>query len=87
MALTKIGAGLFKDTLKTNVSGALGDNLFKKVEKILPNKIKRCQRIVGMFLDYKNRKIIEESLSNDELFNELVEGAIICIEKNRKKKT
>ena len=32
----------------------LGDNLFKKVEKILPNKIKRCQRIVGMFLDYKN---------------------------------
>ena len=26
MALTKIGAGLFKDTLKTNVSGALGDN-------------------------------------------------------------
>ena len=64
----------------------LGDNLFKKVEKILPNKIKRCQRIVGMFLDYKNRKIIEESLSNDELFNQLVEGAIMCIEKNRKKK-
>ena len=26
MALTKIGAGLFKDTLKSSVSGALGDN-------------------------------------------------------------
>ena len=65
----------------------LGDNLFKKVEKIFPNKIKRCQRVVGMFLDYKNRKIIEESLSNDELFDQLVEGAIICIKKNREQKT
>ena len=64
----------------------LGDNLFKKVEKILPNKIKRCQRIVGMFLDYKDREMIEKSLSDNKLFNTMVEGATICLEKHKKRR-
>jgi hypothetical protein len=62
-----------------------GDALYKKIEILLPGKIKRCQRIIGMFLDYSDRQIIEKSLTNDKLFKELVEGAIICIEKHKKK--
>ena len=57
----------------------LGDNLFKKVEILYPGKIKKCQRIVGMFLDYKDREIIKKSLSDEKLFKKLVEGAILCI--------
>ena len=63
----------------------LGDALYKKIEILLPGKIKRCQRIIGMFLDYSDRQIIEKSLTNDKLFKELVEGAIICIENHKKK--
>tara|TARA_B000000477_G_C5961339_1_gene172242 strand:- start:49 stop:279 length:231 start_codon:yes stop_codon:yes gene_type:complete len=62
-----------------------GDALYKKIEILLPRKIKRCQRIIGMFLDYPDRRIIEKSLEDDILFKELVEGAIICIEKHKKK--
>ena len=62
----------------------LGDSLFKKIEQILPGKIKRCQRIIGMFLDYPDRKIIIDSLDNDILFNELVDKAIKCIEDLKK---
>ena len=64
----------------------IGDNLYKKIEILLPGKIKRCQRIIGMFLDYSDRQIIEKSLEDDKLFKELVEGAIICIEKHKKNK-
>ena len=63
----------------------IGDNLYKKIEILLPGKIKRCQRIIGMFLDYPDRQMIEKSLEDDKLFKELVEGAIICIEKHKKK--
>ena len=63
-----------------------GDNLYKKIEILLPGKIKRCQRIIGMFLDYSDRQIIEKSLEDDKLFKELVEGAIICIENHKKNK-
>ena len=63
----------------------LGDALYKKIEILLPGKIKRCQRIIGMFLDYSDRQMIEKSLTNDKLFKELVEGAIICIENHKKK--
>ena len=63
----------------------LGDALYKKIEILLPGKIKRCQRIIGMFLDYPDRQMIEKSLEDDILFKELVEGAIICIEKHKKK--
>ena len=63
----------------------LGDDLYKKIENLLPGKTKRCQRIIGMFLDYPDRQTIEKSLEDDTLFKELVEGAIICIEKNKKK--
>lgn len=63
----------------------LGDSLFKKIEQILPGKIKRCQRIIGMFLDYPDRKIIIDSLNNDILFKELVDKAIKCIEDFKKK--
>lgn len=63
----------------------LGDSLYKKIEILLPGKIKRCQRIIGIFLDYPNREIIKKSLEDDKLFKELVEGAIICIEKHKKK--
>ena len=62
----------------------LGDALYKKIEILLPGKIKRCQRIIGMFLDYSDEQIIEKSLTNDKLFKELVEGAIICIENHKK---
>ena len=62
-----------------------GDALYKKIEILLPGKIKRCQRIIGMFLDYSDRQMIEKSLEDDKLFKELVEGAIICIEKHKKK--
>lgn len=62
-----------------------GDALYKKIEILLPGKIKRCQRIIGMFLDYPDRQIIEKSLEDDILFKDLVEGAIICIEKHKKK--
>ena len=64
----------------------LGDTLYKKIEILLPGKIKRCQRIIGMFLDYSDRQIIEKSLEDDKLFKELVEGAIICIENHKKNK-
>jgi len=64
----------------------IGDNLYKKIEILLPGKIKRCQRIIGMFLDYSDRQIIEKSLEDDKLFKELVEGAIICIENHKKNK-
>ena len=63
-----------------------GDVLYKKIEILLPGKIKRCQRIIGMFLDYPDRQLIEKSLEDDKLFKELVEGAIICIENHKKKK-
>ena len=63
----------------------LGDDLYKKIENVLPGKAKRCQRIIGMFLDYPDRLTIEKSLEDDTLFKELVEGAIICIENNKKK--
>ena len=63
----------------------LGDDLYKKIENVLPGKAKRCQRIIGMFLDYPDRLTIEKSLEDDTLFKQLVEGAIICIEKNKKK--
>ena len=63
----------------------LGDTLYKKIEILLPGKIKRCQRIIGMFLDYPDRQLIEKSLEEDKLFKELVEGAIICIENHKKK--
>ena len=63
----------------------LGDTLYKKIEILLPGKIKRCQRIIGMFLDYSDRQIIEKSLEDDKLFKKLVEGAIICIENHKKK--
>ena len=63
----------------------LGDDLYKKIENLLPGKAKRCQRIIGMFLDYPDRLTIEKSLEDDTLFKELVEGAIICIENNKKK--
>ena len=64
----------------------LGDALYKKIEILLPGKIKRCQRIIGMFLDYSDRQIIQKSLEDDKLFKELVEGAIICIENHKKNK-
>lgn len=35
-----------------------GDSLYGKIEKILPGKVKRCQRIIGMFLDYPDRQKI-----------------------------
>ena len=63
----------------------LGDSLYKKIEILLPGKIKRCQRIISMFLDYPDRQMIEKSFEDDKLFKELVEGAIICIEKHKKK--
>jgi len=63
-----------------------GDALYKKIEILLPGKIKRCQRIIGMFFDYSDRQMIEKSLEDDKLFKELVEGAIICIEKHKKNK-
>ena len=64
----------------------LGDDLYKKIENLLPGKTKRNQRIIGMFLDYPDRLTIEKSLEDDTLFKELVEGAIICIEKTKKTK-
>ena len=64
----------------------LGDALYKKIEILLPGKIKRCQRIIGMFLDYPDKQLIEKSLEEDKLFKELVEGAIICIENHKKNK-
>ena len=63
----------------------LGDDLYKKIENLLPGKTKRNQRIIGMFLDYPDRLTIEKSLEDDTLFKQLVEGAIICIENNKKK--
>ena len=63
----------------------LGDSLYKKIEILLPGKIKRCQRIISMFLDYPDRQMIEKSFEDDKLFKELVEGAIICIDKHKKK--
>ena len=39
----------------------LGDDLYKKIENLLPGKTKRCQRIIGMFLDYPDRLTIEKS--------------------------
>ena len=67
-----------------NITQQLGDSLYKKIEILLPGKIKRCQRIIGMFLDYPNREIIEKSLQDDTLFNHLVEEAIKCIELHKK---
>ena len=64
----------------------LGDTLYKKIEILLPGKIKRCQRIIGIFLDYPDRQLIEKSLKDDKLFKDLVEGAIICIENHKKNK-
>ena len=58
-----------------------GDALYKKIEILLPGKIKRCQRIIGMFLDYSDRQIIEKSLTNDKLFG--ISRRIICIEKHK----
>ena len=72
--------------VKNKEEQILGDNLFKKVENVYPNKIKKCQRIVGMFLDFKDRKVIEQSLSDEILFGKLIEGAILCIEEYKKKK-
>ena len=69
-----------------NNNQQLGDALYNKIEILLPGKIKRCQRIIGMFLDYSDRQIIEKSLEDDKLFKELVEGAIICIENHKKNK-
>ena len=68
-----------------NITQQLGDSLYKKIEILLPGKIKRCQRIIGMFLDYPNREIIEKSLQDDILFKQLVEEAIKCIELHKKK--
>ena len=68
-----------------NITQQLGDSLYKKIEILLPGKIKRCQRIIGMFLDYPDREIIEKSLEDDKLFKQLVEGAIKCIEEHKKK--
>tara|TARA_B110000971_G_scaffold200335_1_gene218274 strand:- start:73 stop:282 length:210 start_codon:yes stop_codon:yes gene_type:complete len=62
----------------------LGDSLYKKIEILLPGKIKRCQRIISMFLDYPDRQMIEKSFEDDKLFKELVEGALICIGKHKK---
>ena len=42
----------------------LGDDLYKKIENLLPGKAKRCQRIIGMFLDYPDRLTIEKSLED-----------------------
>ena len=67
-----------------NKEQILGDKIYVKMEKLFPNKIKKCQRITGMFLDYNDRDIIEKSLTNNKLFNELVEGAIISIQKLKK---
>jgi hypothetical protein len=67
-----------------NITQQLGDSLYKKIEILLPGKIKRCQRIIGMFLDYPNREIIEKSLQDDILFKQLVEEAIKCIELHKK---
>ena len=64
----------------------LGDSLYKKIEILLPGKTKRCQRIIGMFLDYSDRVIIEKSLEDDELFKKLVDEAIKCIEEYKKNK-
>lgn len=68
-----------------NNAQKLGDDLYKKIEILLPAKTKRCQRIIGMFLDYPDRQTIEKSLKDDALFKELVESAIICIEKTKTK--
>lgn len=68
-----------------NITQQLGDSLYKKIEILLPGKVKRCQRIIGMFLDYPNREIIEKSLQDDILFKQLVEEAIKCIELHKKK--
>ena len=62
----------------------LGDQLYKKIELLLPGRVKRCQRIIGMFLDYPDRELIKKSIIDDKLFKQLVEGAIICIEKIKK---
>lgn len=67
-----------------NITQQLGDSLYKKIEILLPGKVKRCQRIIGMFLDYPNREIIEKSLQDDILFKQLVEEAIKCIELHKK---
>ena len=67
-----------------NTDQQLGDSLYRKIEKILPGKIKRCQRIIGMFLDFPDRKIIEKSLDDDGLFRNLIQEAITCIEKHKK---
>ena len=45
----------------------LGDSLYKKIEILLPGKIKRCQRIISMFLDYPDRQMIEKSFEDDKL--------------------
>ena len=66
-----------------NTDQQLGDSLYRKIEKILPGKIKRCQRIIGMFLDFPDRKIIEKSLDDDDLFRNLIQEAITCIEKHK----
>lgn len=69
----------------TDEDQSLGDSLYKKIELILPGKIKRCQRIIGIFLDYSDRKIIEKSLNDDDLFKHLIDEAIKCIEQNKLK--
>ncbi len=69
----------------TDEDQSLGDSLYKKIELILPGKIKRCQRIIGIFLDYSDRKIIEKSLDDDDLFKHLVDEAIKCIEQYKQK--
>ena len=69
----------------TDEDQSLGDSLYRKIELILPGKIKRCQRIIGIFLDYSDRTIIEKSLKDDDLFNHLVNEAIKCIEQNKQK--
>ena len=68
-----------------NNTQKLGDDLYKKIENLLPGKTKRNQCIIGMFLDYHDRRTIEKSLEDDTLFKKLVECAIICIEKSKKK--
>lgn len=68
----------------TSIDQELGDSLYRKIEKALPGKVKRCQRIIGMFLDYPDRKTIELSLGDDELFKHLVDEAVKCIEQYKK---
>lgn len=69
----------------TSIDQELGDSLYRKIEIVLPGKVKRCQRIIGMFLDYPDRQTIELSLGDDELFKHLVDEAVKCIEQHKKK--